>query len=206
MYGGKYPIALSQSSYNEPFSLLLLLLLFIHSLIYVRRWICNESCFSRSTRIDELLGMRYSRIPLSPHGPCWLSCMSISPVWISYPFFIVFVLFDSIWSIYLYDLQGYRLIANSILPVSDSTIHYGSPNGGVKVHCQDQEFLDKMKVAADILNIKQHIVGLHPDGTTGNTWNIYLKVVKISSPVSNANFFLTILISLSNLSIYIVSH
>ncbi len=37
----------------------------------------------------------------------------------------------------LIDYRGFRLVAISILPISRSTILYGSADGGATIHCDD---------------------------------------------------------------------
>jgi hypothetical protein len=58
----------------------------------------------------------------------------------------------------LIDYRGYRLIAQSLLPVDKTTLKYGSCDGGATVHADDPELNQRMKQAAQQLNIKGHIV------------------------------------------------
>ncbi|GAM26590.1 hypothetical protein SAMD00019534_097650 [Acytostelium subglobosum LB1] len=59
----------------------------------------------------------------------------------------------------LIDYRGYRLVAMSLLPINGETIVYGSSDGGITVHNQNELFNEKMKKSASILNIKEHMVG-----------------------------------------------
>jgi len=58
----------------------------------------------------------------------------------------------------LIDYRGYRLIAQSLLPVDKTTIKYGSCDGGHTVHSSIPELNEKMKQAAMQLNLKGHHV------------------------------------------------
>ena len=60
----------------------------------------------------------------------------------------------------LIDYRGYRLVAQSILPISRSTIIYGSNDGGKTVHDSSPEFRARMKRAGEQLNIKGHPCGV----------------------------------------------
>ena len=60
----------------------------------------------------------------------------------------------------LIDYRGYRLVAQSILPISRSTIIYGSNDSGKTVHDSSSEFRARMKKAAERLNIKGHPCGV----------------------------------------------
>ena len=62
----------------------------------------------------------------------------------------------------LIDYRGYRLIATSELPISTSTIVYGSSDGGNTVHSNDPEINAIIERAAKILNLKGHMCGLNP--------------------------------------------
>jgi len=46
----------------------------------------------------------------------------------------------------------------SILPIDDTTLRYGSKDGGRNVHADDPKLNELMERAADILNIKGHDV------------------------------------------------
>ena len=59
----------------------------------------------------------------------------------------------------LVDYMGYRLIAQSILPIERSTIIYGSYNAGRTVYDLDPGFNRIMAEAARKLNLKAHWVG-----------------------------------------------
>ena len=60
----------------------------------------------------------------------------------------------------LVDYRGYRLVAQSILPISRDTIIYGSNDGGKTVHDSSPEFRARMKRAGEQLNIKGHPCGV----------------------------------------------
>ncbi|EGC30073.1 hypothetical protein DICPUDRAFT_158242 [Dictyostelium purpureum] len=60
----------------------------------------------------------------------------------------------------LIDYMGYRLIATSQLNIeADKTLVYGSNDGGETVRNNSLEMEDKMKKAAEILNLKGHLTG-----------------------------------------------
>jgi len=56
------------------------------------------------------------------------------------------------------DYRGFRLIAESVLPVSPHTIVYGSSDGGKSVHCESSEMSKRLAKAAQILNLAPHEV------------------------------------------------
>jgi len=58
----------------------------------------------------------------------------------------------------LVDYRGFRLIAISILPISDSTIIYGTCDAGRHIYSNDERFNKLMKKAATKLNILPHRV------------------------------------------------
>jgi len=58
------------------------------------------------------------------------------------------------------DFRGFRLIAMSILPISKTTIVYGSSDGGHVVHHSVPEVNKRMRSAGKRLNLKEHKVGL----------------------------------------------
>lgn len=62
----------------------------------------------------------------------------------------------------LVDYRGFRLIAISILPISKSTLIYGSHDGGNSIYAEDESFNSYMKKAGEILNVKPHMAGLDP--------------------------------------------
>ena len=62
----------------------------------------------------------------------------------------------------LVDYLGYRLIALSVLPISNETIVYGSADAGKTIHNSSPEFSKIMQKAAVRLNLKTHIVGKDP--------------------------------------------
>lgn len=57
----------------------------------------------------------------------------------------------------LVDYRGFRLVAMSLLPISKSTLIYGSDDAGKTVHNDDPEFSNLMKEAASIINLKGHV-------------------------------------------------
>lgn len=59
----------------------------------------------------------------------------------------------------LVDFLGFRLIASSILPITNKTLIYGSGDGGLTVANSSPEFGDKVALVARILNLKAHLVG-----------------------------------------------
>ena len=60
----------------------------------------------------------------------------------------------------LIDYRGFRLIAMSILPISKATIRYGSADAGKTIHKSNQDINNKMKEAAELLNLKGHRTGV----------------------------------------------
>jgi len=54
---------------------------------------------------------------------------------------------------------GHCLVAMSILPISKKTLCYGSNNGGQSIVATDEIAADKMKEAAERLNLRAHYVG-----------------------------------------------
>lgn len=60
----------------------------------------------------------------------------------------------------LMDYRGYRLIATTKLPLSSASLIYGSADGGITVHKDDNVMNEMMKQAAAKLNIKPHVVGM----------------------------------------------
>ena len=55
--------------------------------------------------------------------------------------------------------HGYTLVAMSLLPVTRSTLVYGSHDGGVTVHNSNNAFSEQMETAGNLLNLRQHICG-----------------------------------------------
>ena len=60
----------------------------------------------------------------------------------------------------LMDYRGYRLIATTKLPIGSGSLIYGSADGGVTIHKDDPTLNAMMQRAAEILNIKPHVVGM----------------------------------------------
>merc|ERR1712137_1168416 len=58
------------------------------------------------------------------------------------------------------EYRGYRVVAESILPINSGTLCYGSSDGGRNVHDSDEELNKLMKKAGQKLNIKPHYSGL----------------------------------------------
>jgi hypothetical protein len=56
------------------------------------------------------------------------------------------------------DYRGYRLCAQSFLPISDSSLRYGSNDGGMTIHTSDAELNLKIQELAHRLNLKRHMV------------------------------------------------
>ncbi|ELR22629.1 uncharacterized protein ACA1_010190, partial [Acanthamoeba castellanii str. Neff] len=61
--------------------------------------------------------------------------------------------------IQLIDYRGFRLVALSILPIEQSTLVYGSADGGVVVHTEHSQLNDYMAAAGQKLNLKGHLGG-----------------------------------------------
>ena len=64
----------------------------------------------------------------------------------------------------LIDYLGFRLIAQSKLPINENTLVYGSKNNGKVVLCSDKMMRIKMKSAAEKLNLKAHETGVSLNG------------------------------------------
>lgn len=63
----------------------------------------------------------------------------------------------------LVDYMGFRLIAMSLLPISRSTLVYGTANGGETVFASDKMFNRLMRSAGEQLHVAPHICGMHED-------------------------------------------
>lgn len=57
------------------------------------------------------------------------------------------------------DYRGFRLVVMPMLPLADSTLVYGSDDGGRTVHNSDTKFSDWMETAGDKLGLAKHKVG-----------------------------------------------
>ncbi|KAH3756750.1 Histidine kinase A [Pelomyxa schiedti] len=57
------------------------------------------------------------------------------------------------------DYLGFRLSAISILPITRSTLVYGSSDGGETMHKEDEEASSRMKTICQSLNLKEHRCG-----------------------------------------------
>jgi hypothetical protein len=58
----------------------------------------------------------------------------------------------------LIDFRGYRLIAQSFLPITEKTLVYGSSDGGREIRQSDSELTRKIEAAAKILNLSSHLI------------------------------------------------
>ncbi|KAL6067106.1 Clu domain-containing protein [Balamuthia mandrillaris] len=56
------------------------------------------------------------------------------------------------------DYWGYRVFAETALPINNKTICYGSDNGGVIVYDTDEKMRELMMQAAEKLKLKEHVV------------------------------------------------
>lgn len=72
----------------------------------------------------------------------------------------------------LLEYRGFRVIANSVLPIKDTTLKYGSKDAGKSVLKVDKKLNKKMKKAAMRINLAGHNV-IHNGGN---------KVTKVSFP------------------------
>ncbi|PRP86399.1 hypothetical protein PROFUN_05318 [Planoprotostelium fungivorum] len=59
----------------------------------------------------------------------------------------------------LVDYKGYRVIALAILPIDKGTLRYGSDDGGMNVHAEDEELNEKMELAGKRLGLCGHVTG-----------------------------------------------
>lgn len=57
------------------------------------------------------------------------------------------------------DYRGFRLIAESFLPINKASLAYGSHDGGVTVMDLIPELSQAMRLAGERLNIKGHMCG-----------------------------------------------
>jgi hypothetical protein len=57
-------------------------------------------------------------------------------------------------------IKGYRLVAQSLLPIKFDTLIYGSKDGGVTIHSgdKDPEFKPLIEGIAKKMNLKGHLV------------------------------------------------
>lgn len=62
----------------------------------------------------------------------------------------------------LVDYRGFRVLAISLLPINNSTIVYGTNDGGNTMFNKDRAMDKMMRRAAEILNLQQHKAGLNP--------------------------------------------
>ena len=59
----------------------------------------------------------------------------------------------------LVDFLGVRVIASSLLPINESTLRYGSNDGGKRVVKEGEEVVKKAEEIGRALNLKEHYVG-----------------------------------------------
>jgi hypothetical protein len=59
----------------------------------------------------------------------------------------------------LIDYRGWRLMAISLLPIDDTTLVYGSADGGLTVKADNQEMNEMMEMAGKMMRLKGHRVG-----------------------------------------------
>jgi len=65
----------------------------------------------------------------------------------------------------LIDYLGYRLVAVSLLPISDNTLVYGSSNGGLSVHADEDEANRLMEELGKKLNLRGHVASPSKEGS-----------------------------------------
>lgn len=58
----------------------------------------------------------------------------------------------------LVDYRGFRVVAMSVLPISGSTIQYGSNNYGRTINKGNIDLCDSLKMIGKSLNLKPHVV------------------------------------------------
>lgn len=58
----------------------------------------------------------------------------------------------------LVDYRGFRIVAISVLPISGSTIQYGSNNYGKNINKTNSQLCESLKLIGKNLNLKPHIV------------------------------------------------
>jgi hypothetical protein len=63
----------------------------------------------------------------------------------------------------LVDYRGFRLIAISFLPINERTLVYGTNDGGNTMHDKNAKMRQMMKRASEILNLAEHMAGVHAD-------------------------------------------
>jgi len=61
------------------------------------------------------------------------------------------------------DYRGFRLVAESFLPINKNTLAHGSSDGGRTIVDTNDELRERMKEAAKQLNIKGHLCGRDPN-------------------------------------------
>jgi hypothetical protein len=97
------------------------------------------------------------------------------------------------------DYKGFRLQALSMLPVSRSTLAYGSCDGARTVHTDNERLNKLMQEAGALLNLKPHCVGPHETlvhavadieghvGNDGRFWLLDFARVAPPQPVTRAD-------------------
>eukprot|EP00698_Gefionella_okellyi_P016146 TRINITY_DN4601_c0_g1_i3.p1 TRINITY_DN4601_c0_g1~~TRINITY_DN4601_c0_g1_i3.p1 ORF type:complete len:727 (-),score=189.20 TRINITY_DN4601_c0_g1_i3:2918-5098(-) len=97
------------------------------------------------------------------------------------------------------DYRGYRLLAACTLPLSRTSLVYGSADAGRTVHCDDDEMNQLMSQAGQMLNLKPHRTGSSGEamifgpcdieGHRGNDRRLYVldtaRVFPPESPISH---------------------
>eukprot|EP01104_Vermistella_antarctica_P016420 TRINITY_DN5584_c0_g1_i4.p1 TRINITY_DN5584_c0_g1~~TRINITY_DN5584_c0_g1_i4.p1 ORF type:complete len:372 (-),score=65.84 TRINITY_DN5584_c0_g1_i4:82-1197(-) len=75
----------------------------------------------------------------------------------------------------LVDYRGFRLLAMSVLPISDDTLVYGSSDAGHTVFMSNDGINEKLRKVAQDLNLKTHMAGL-PANRGGSPKDIHTAV------------------------------
>eukprot|EP01117_Protostelium_nocturnum_P006466 TRINITY_DN2328_c0_g1_i1.p1 TRINITY_DN2328_c0_g1~~TRINITY_DN2328_c0_g1_i1.p1 ORF type:complete len:1080 (+),score=470.57 TRINITY_DN2328_c0_g1_i1:226-3465(+) len=58
------------------------------------------------------------------------------------------------------DYMGFRVVAMAVIPISSSTIKYGSNDAGATIHADDEALNKRMELAGKRLNLKPHMTGM----------------------------------------------
>ena len=69
---------------------------------------------------------------------------------------------------HFYALQGFRLIAISLLPLGKDSLIYGSNDAGITIHRSNPKLNASLRIASARLNLKPHKAGelAHPLSVT----------------------------------------
>ena len=70
----------------------------------------------------------------------------------------------------LIDFRGYRLIAQSFLPITTRTLCYGSSDGGRVIHDDDTLLSERIRMVASELNLAPHACLSRKDGRNVVLW------------------------------------